>query len=150
MLKSFRELEVWQKAHALVLDIYRVTDKFPDRERFGIAAQIRRAAASIPANIAEGFGRRTTKELLQSLTISNGSLEETRYFLILSRDLRYLVPEDYQRLDQQCTSVAQMLSALVRSLRGANAGSRVSPGTGQEARATDREPRVTRSGEARR
>ena len=83
-LRSFTELEVWQKAHALVLDVYRVTDRFPDRERFGIVAQLRRAAASIPANIAEGFGRRTTKELLQSVAISNGSLEESRYFLILS------------------------------------------------------------------
>ena len=71
MLKSFRELEVWQKAHGLVLQTYRVTDKFPDRERFGIVSQIRRSAASVPANIAEGFGRRTTKELLQFLVTAN-------------------------------------------------------------------------------
>ncbi|MFQ5664029.1 MAG: four helix bundle protein [Terriglobia bacterium] len=117
MLKSFRELEVWQKAHTLVLDIYRVTDGFPDRERFGIAAQLRRAAASIAANIAEGFGRRTTKELLQSIAVSNGSLEETRYFLILSNELHYLKLDHYNRLDHQCNRVAQMLSALARSLK---------------------------------
>jgi len=117
MLKSFRELEVWQKAHALVLDVYKLTDRFPDRECFGIVAQLRRAAASVPANIAEGFGRRTTKELLQSLAVANGSLEEARYFLILSRDLRYMPLEDYNRLDQQCNSIAQMLSALARSLK---------------------------------
>ncbi len=117
MLKSFRELEVWQKAHALALDIYRVTNTFPDRERFGIVAQLRRAATSIPANIAEGFGRRTTRELLQSLTISNGSLEETRYFLILSNDLHYITATDLNRLDSQCNSIAQMLSALARSLK---------------------------------
>ncbi len=117
MIKSFRELEVWQKAHALALDVYRLTNTFPDHERFGIVAQLRRAAASIPANIAEGFGRRTTKELLQSLTISNGSLEETRYFLILSNDLHYMAGDDYNRLDRGCDSIAQMLSALARSLR---------------------------------
>ncbi|MFQ5696445.1 MAG: four helix bundle protein [Terriglobia bacterium] len=117
MLKSFRELEVWQKAHALALDVYRVTEGFPDRERFGVVAQLRRAATSIPANIAEGFGRRTTRELLQCLTISNGSLEETRYFLILGSDLNYMTQEECRHLDQQCDSVAQMLSALARSLR---------------------------------
>jgi four helix bundle protein len=87
MLRSFEELEVWQKAHHLALETYRVTDKFPDRERYGIVSQVRRSAASVPADIAEGFGRRTTKELLQFLVNANGSLEETRYFLILSRDL---------------------------------------------------------------
>src|SRR5258708_12473332 len=97
MLKSFGEVEVWQRAHGLVLETYRLTDKFPDRERFGIVSQIRRSAASVPANIAEGFGRRTTKELLQFLTNANGSLEETRYFLILSRDLTYLKNEDLDR-----------------------------------------------------
>jgi four helix bundle protein len=117
MLKSFRELEVWQKAHGLVLEIYRLTDKFPDRERFGIVSQIRRCAASVPANIAEGFGRRTTKELLQFLVTANGSLEETRYFLILSSDLGYLPREKFDELDKGCTSVAQMIAAMSRSLK---------------------------------
>lgn len=117
MLKSFRELEVWQKAHGLVLETYRVTDKFPDRERFGIVSQIRRSAASIPANIAEGFGRRTTKELLQFLANANGSLEETRYFLILGRDLGYMANTDFDNMEKRCSSVAQMIAALARSLR---------------------------------
>jgi len=117
MLKSFRELEVWQKAHRLVLEIYRLTDKFQDRERFGIVSQIRRSAASVPANIAEGFGRRTTKELLQFLVTANGSLEETRYFLILSRDLGYLREESFDELDKVCTSIAQMIAAMGRSLK---------------------------------
>jgi four helix bundle protein len=136
MLRSFRELEVWQKAHALVLDVYRVTETFPDRERFGIVGQLRRAATSIPANIAEGFGRRTTKELLQSLTISNGSLEETRYFLILSSDLKYMSTGDYDRLNRQCDSVAQMLSALARSLKNRSGISHGTPGTGHGPRIT--------------
>jgi four helix bundle protein len=117
MLKSFRELEVWRKAHGLVLEIYRLTDKFPDRERFGIISQIRRSSASVPANIAEGFGRRTTKELLQFLVTANGSLEETRYFLILSRDLGYLEKEKFDELDKRFTSVAQMIAAMGRSLK---------------------------------
>ena len=117
MLRSFRELEVWQKAHGLALATYRLTDKFPDRERFGIVSQIRRSAASVPANIAEGFGRRTTKELLQFLTNANGSLEETRYFLILSRDLTYLKNEDFENMEKQCSSVGQMIGALSRSLK---------------------------------
>jgi four helix bundle protein len=71
----------------LVLQTYRVTDSFPDKEKYGIVSQVRRSAASVPADIAEGFGRRTTKELLQFLANANESLEETRYFLLLSRDL---------------------------------------------------------------
>jgi four helix bundle protein len=117
MLKSFRELEVWQKTHALVLDIYRVTDRFPDRERFGITSQLRRAATSVPANIAEGFARRTTAEFLQFLGVSNASLEEARYFLLLSRDLCYLAAPSYNPLEKQADSIAQMLAALSRSLR---------------------------------
>ena len=117
MLKSFQELEVWQKAHRLVLEIYRLTYSFPKEERFGIVSQLRRAAYSIPANIAEGFGRRSTKELLQCLAIANGSLEEVRYFIILSSDLNYLPKGDVDKLQQQLDSVAQMISALSRALR---------------------------------
>jgi four helix bundle protein len=98
VLKSFQELEVWQKAHHLVLQTYRVTDSLPDRERYGIVSQVRRSAASVPANIAEGFGRRTTKELLHFLANASGSLEETRYFLLLSRDLGYVAKERYEEL----------------------------------------------------
>lgn len=116
-IKTFHDLVVWQKAHALVLDVYRLTESFPDKERFGIVAQLRRSAASIPANIVEGYGRRTTKEWLQSLAIANGSLEETRYFLLLSHDLRYLKQEDQAGLNQQCDSVAQLMGGLARSLR---------------------------------
>lgn len=122
MLKSFQDLEVWQKAHDLALETYRVTNGFPDRERFGVVSQVRRSAASIPANIAEGFGRRTTRELLQFLANANGSLEETRYFLILSRDLGYLKGQDFQDMEKRCSSVAQMIAGLGRSLKSRLAG----------------------------
>jgi four helix bundle protein len=117
MLKSFRELEVWQKGHSLALDVYRLTERFPERERFGVVVQLRRPVISVPANIAEGFGRRSTKEFLPLLIISNGSLEETRYFLLLSTALQYLDSRDSERLEKQCDSIAQMLSALSRSLK---------------------------------
>jgi four helix bundle protein len=80
---------VWQKAHAFVLAVYRLTESFPDREKFGLSHQMRRAAVSIPANIAEGFGKRSQAEKARFLNIAEGSLEESRYYLILTHDLGY-------------------------------------------------------------
>jgi four helix bundle protein len=117
VLKSFKELEVWQRARALVHQTYRVTNAFPDRGKYGFVSQVRTSAASITAIIAAGFGRRTTKELLQFLANANGSLEETRYFLFLSRDLGYLRDQDFQQMDTDCSAVAQMIAALGRSLK---------------------------------
>jgi four helix bundle protein len=87
--RSFRDLVVWQKAHELVLAVYRLTESFPEREKFGLSHQMRRAAVSIPANIAEGFGKRTQAEKARFLNIAEGSLEECRYYLILVHDLGY-------------------------------------------------------------
>jgi four helix bundle protein len=117
MIKGFQDLEVWSRAHRLVLDVYRLTIQFPRTEQFGVISQLRRAAYSIPANIAEGSGRRSTRELLHFLDLSNGSLQELRYFLLLSRDLRYLPPVEYERLQGDLKSIAEMLEALSRSLR---------------------------------
>jgi four helix bundle protein len=88
-LNRFEDLIVWKKAHELVLMVYKETTAFPKHELYGIISQIRRSASSIPANIAEGFRRRTKTEKCRYITISQGSLEETRYFLILSCDLGY-------------------------------------------------------------
>lgn len=117
MLKSYRDLDLWKKAHSVVLEVYRLTNLFPRNEQFGVVSQLRRSAASIPANIAEGYGRRSTKELLQFLGVANGSLEELRYFLLLSRDLRYLSHEAHEVLERDLKSVAQMMQALTKSLR---------------------------------
>src|SRR5262245_1069869 len=87
--RSFRDLMVWRKAHEFVLAVYRLTDSFPDREKFGLSHQMRRAAVSIPANIAEGFGKRSRAEKARFLDIAEGSLEECRYYLILTQDLGY-------------------------------------------------------------
>jgi four helix bundle protein len=117
MIKSFQDLEVWRKAQSLVLAVYKATNTFPRSEQFGVVSQLRRAAYSIPANLAEGYGRRSTKEFLQFLAIANGSAEELRYFLILSKDLRYLSPQDLTAFDREITSIVQMLAALTRSLK---------------------------------
>lgn len=116
-MKSFEELNVWQKAHALVLAIYSVTARFPAEERYGIVSQLRRAGASVAANIAEGFSRHSTKEFLRYLDLAGGSLGEVRYFLLLSRDLRHLDVKEYARLREQSDEVGRLLGGLVRSLR---------------------------------
>jgi four helix bundle protein len=87
--RSFRDLRVWQKAHEFVLAVYHYTESFPEREKYGLTHQLRHAAVSIPANIAEGFGKRRPAEKARFLNIAEGSVEECRYYLILSQDLGY-------------------------------------------------------------
>ena len=87
--KSFRDLIVWQKAHAFVLATYRLTSGFPRQETYGLTSQMRRAAVSIPANIAEGFRKRGKADKARFLNMSEGSIEESRYYLILAQDLNY-------------------------------------------------------------
>lgn len=99
--KSFEELLVWQKAHQLVLQIYTATKTFPKEELFGVVSQIRRSAVSVPANIAEGFRRRTRADKQHFLTMAHGSLEETRYYLYLSRDLDYCQVSDLLMLAEE-------------------------------------------------
>jgi len=89
---------------------------------FGVTSQVRRASASVAANIAQGFGRRTTRELLRSLQIAAGEMEETRYFLILSRDLGYLDRAEFDRVSELCDSVGQLINALARSLKARSIG----------------------------
>ncbi len=87
--KTFQELLVWRKAHALVLAVYKLTSAFPKPETYGLSLQLRRAVVSVPANIAEGFRRRSRPDKARFLNIAESSLEETRYFLILTQDLAY-------------------------------------------------------------
>lgn len=115
-IKSFEDLIAWQRAHKLVVLVFGLTERYPKREIFGITAQVRRSAASVAANIAEGFGRGTTREFLQFLRIARGSVEETRYFTILSRDQGYITKDEYATVAHLCDSVGQLLNALARSL----------------------------------
>ena len=87
--KTFKELIVWQKAHRFVLETYQYTKDFPKHELYGLRSQFRRAAISIPANIAEGFKKRGAKDTMRFLNISHGSLEECRYYILLAQDLNY-------------------------------------------------------------
>jgi four helix bundle protein len=109
----FQQLEAWQEAHKLVLMVYQVTKQFPSDERFDLVSQMRRAAVSIPANIAEGFKQRGIQEIIRFYNVSEGSLDEVKYFLILSNDLGYIPPgED---LIAQSETVGRLLNGLVAS-----------------------------------
>jgi four helix bundle protein len=106
--KSFEQLIVWQKAHQFVLGVYRFTDNFPRSEIYGLTSQLRRAAVSIPANIAEGFKKRGRADKVRFLNIAQGSLEECRYYLILAKDLNY---GETAKLHSQLEEVSKLLGA---------------------------------------
>ena len=116
-IESWRDLLVWQKAHAAVLEVYRVTKAFPPEERFRLTDQLCRAAASVPTNLAEGKGRGSLAEFSQFLIIARGSTEETRYLLLLAKDLGLLPVEVHARLEASYTDVSKMTNALLRSLK---------------------------------
>ena len=116
-MKDFRGLKVWEKAHALALTVYKASAAFPSRESFGMTAQIRRAAASIPANLAEGCGRQSDRELGRYVAIAMGSASELEYHLLLSRDLGYLSAGMYDGLAAQVIEVKRMLTGLGQRLR---------------------------------
>jgi four helix bundle protein len=111
--QTFQELEVWQKAHALVLPVYRLTRCFPRDELYGLTSQLRRAVVSVPANIAEGFVKRGRADKLRFYNIAQGSLEESRYFLILAHDLEYC---DTTELLAQADEVSRMLEGYVSAV----------------------------------
>ena len=117
MIESWKDLEVWQKAHQMVLEVYKMTKKYPVVERFRLVDQVCRASASIPTNIAEGKGRNSLKEYLQFLSIAKGSLEETKYLILLSKDLGYIDENKYSDLTQNYDQVGKMLTGLIKSLR---------------------------------
>ncbi len=104
---------LWQKAHQFVLSIYRFTEKFPDKELYGLTSQLRRAAVSIPANVAEGFKKRGQADKGRFLNIAQGSLEECRYYLILASDLKY---GDTDPLKLKLSEVSKLLEAYARAI----------------------------------
>src|SRR6266853_2239851 len=116
-VKSFEDLTVWQEAHKLTLEVYKLTARFSAAEKYGIVSQLRRCSSSVPANIAEGFGRATTRELLRCLQIARGELEETRYFVLLRRDLGYVTLQDCENVGQYCNTVGRLINALGSSLK---------------------------------
>ena len=115
-MKNFRDLQVWEEAHVLALESYRVTNDFPKAEIFGLTSQIRRATVSIAANIAEGCGKRGNGEFQRFLNIATGSASELEYHFLLARDLRFLSEAIYERMNALVVEVKRMLSALVRKV----------------------------------
>ena len=114
--KGYRKLEVFNESHKLVLLVYKVTGGFPREEIYGLTSQLRRAVVSVAANIVEGQGRRTKKDFLRFLYMSNGSLIEVEYYLELALDLGYLESEDFDKADQQRKRVGILLNGLIKSL----------------------------------
>lgn len=113
-VKSFKNLVLWQKSHKLVLEIYKLTAQLPSSEKYGITSQIQRSSVSVPANIVEGYGRISLKEKLRFLYIANGSLEETRYFLILIQDLNFTNTEEIQT---QLVEVSKILNSYIKKIK---------------------------------
>jgi len=116
MLKNYKELKVWQRAYQLCLEIYRATRAFPKEERYGLTSQIRRAAVSVPSNIAEGYGRKTTGEYIQALYIAYGSNCELETQMLLSGDLGFINGDDLEKLRMGVGDVERMLKGLIKSL----------------------------------
>jgi four helix bundle protein len=111
-MQRFTELDVWKRSHALALVIYKLTTSLPSDERFGLTSQLRRAAVSVAANIAEGSKRRGKNEYARFLNIAEGSLAEVECLLFLSRDLKYLSAEQITSSLQEASEIARMLNAL--------------------------------------
>jgi four helix bundle protein len=115
-MKDFKELKVWKKGHNFTLKIYKITNNFPSDERFGITAQLRRAADSIPINISEGCGRNSERELARFLSIAAGSASEVEYQIILARDLKYITDETHKELNCQVNELKKMLNSFIQRL----------------------------------
>jgi four helix bundle protein len=115
-MKSYRELKVWQESYKLTLRIYKITEKFPKAEKYGLTSQIRKSASSVSANIAEGFNRRTSKEYLHFLYVAKGSLQETDFFCLLANDLKYLSIIEHKKIIERIDLTGKLLSGLIRSI----------------------------------
>ena len=116
MLKNFKELKVWQKSYQLCLELYGITKDFPNEEKYGLSSQMRRAAISIPSNIAEGYGRKTIPDYVRCLYIAYGSTCELETQMLLSGDLNYLNNDGQVILLDKIKEVERMLMALIKSL----------------------------------
>ena len=115
-MKDFRDLKVWEKSHQLALEIYRVTSNFPKHELYGVTSQLRRAATSVPTNIAEGCGRKTDKDFSRFIEIAFSSACEVEYLLLLAKDLGYLESANASRITDNLIEVKRMLSSFIQKL----------------------------------
>ena len=116
-IKSFVDLKTWQEGHKLVLVIYKIVKNFPQKEIYGLSDQMRRCSVSITSNIAEGFSRKTKKEKSQFYYIALGSITELENQLIISRDLKYINQEEFDRLAEKTIKVQKLLHGLIKSIK---------------------------------
>ncbi|MGZ3864098.1 MAG: four helix bundle protein [Bacteroidia bacterium] len=114
---TFKGLIVWQKAHKLVLEVYKVSKKFPKEEVYALTSQLRRAAVSVPANIAEGYKKKTAAAKMNYLNISEGSLEEIKYYFILATDLEYLTQNEFDKLTENAEEVGRLLNGYYNGIK---------------------------------
>lgn len=116
-ITSYKDLLIWQKGIELAIDVYTLTKEFPETEKYGLSSQIQRSASSVPANIAEGYGRQSTKSYSQFIKISRGSLFELETFLILAERLSYITKTDlYNKITNQISEEGKMLNAFLKKL----------------------------------
>lgn len=116
MTNTFKIIKAWQRAHEFVVKIYKTTRFFPEFEKYGLAAQFQRAAVSIPANIAEGFRKLSKADKLRFMNIAQGSLEECRYYIILSKDLEYINQNTYDTLNEHLEDTSRLLNSYCRCI----------------------------------
>ena len=113
-IEHFTDLIVWQEAHALVLEVYRLIEDFPERVKFALEQQLIRAAVSVPENIAEGFRRRTKPEKIRFYNIAQASLAEVTYFFILAKDLKYIKNDHREKIDQLNRKITRLIQSIQR------------------------------------
>jgi four helix bundle protein len=116
MIKSFLDLRSWQESHKLALEIYGLTNQFPEEERYGLISQMRRAAVSVPSNIAEGMGRSGSKELIRFMINARGSIQELLYQILLAKDLGFIGQDEYDNLTKRFNGLNAGLNAHISSL----------------------------------
>ncbi|MDP2684209.1 MAG: four helix bundle protein [bacterium] len=116
-IKTYKDLLVWQKAHNLVLSVYKITEEYPKHELFALTSQIRRAAISVSANLVEGFRRQSIKDSINFYNMSDASLEELKYHLLLSKDLNYININEYNTIMNKAEEVGKLLTKWLQSQR---------------------------------
>lgn len=116
-IKKFTDLHTWQQGHKLVLMVYKITDKFPDKEKYSLIDQMRRAAVSLTSNIAEGFSRRSSKEKNRFYDMAQASLVELQNQFIISKDVEYISNEEFRTLADQSVVVSKLLNGLMKSTK---------------------------------
>ena len=119
-MQNYKDLKVWAKAHQMTLKVYLLSKDFPKEELYSLTSQLRRSISAIPANIAEGYGKNSQKDLGNYLNIALGSANEAEYFLLLSRDLNYLPKEEHLILDDNINEIKAMLISLIHKVRSTN------------------------------